>query len=184
MTDVEIIGMLKTYIKETLKDAGALEGAPCQIQGIVDNGDGTQTMTLVWEDKEGDSHTTTMDTPSAIYLFTSLTNGQMMVYNSTAGKWVNADMPTVDAVLSENSTNAIQNGTVYLALDKKVDKVAGKGLSANDFTDALKAIVDGAVSNISVNGVAQTIASHAVDLDIASNLITETQWTAISGLYA
>lgn len=184
MTDVEIIGMLKTYVKETLKDAGALEGAPCQIQGIVDNGDGTQTLTFVWKDEDGDSHTTTMDTPSAVYLFTSLTNGQMMVYNSTAGKWVNADMPTVDAVLKENSTNAIQNGTVYLALDNKVDKVAGKGLSANDFTDALKAIVDDAVSNISVNGVAQTIASHAVDLDIANNLITEAQWTAISGLYA
>ena len=184
MTDVEIIGMLKTYVKETLKDAGALEGAPCQIQGIVDNEDGTQTLTFVWKDEDGDSHTTTMDTPSAIYLFTSLTNGQMMVYDSTAGKWVNADMPTVDAALNENSTNAIQNGTVYLALADKVDKVAGKGLSANDFTDALKLIVEGAVSSISVNGVSQTITSNAVDLDVANNLITETQWTAISGLYS
>ena len=184
MQDVEIIGMLKSYVKETLKDAGALEGAPCQIQGIVDNEDGTQTLTFVWKDEDGDDHTTTMNTPSAIYLFTSLTNGQMMVYNSTAGKWVNADLPTVDAVLNENSTNAIQNGTVYVALADKVDKVNGKGLSTNDFTDALKLIVEGAASSISVNGVAQTITSNAVELDVANNLITETQWTAISGLYS
>lgn len=184
MTDVEIIGMLKTYVKKSIEGAGALEGAPCQIQGIVDNEDGTQTLTFLWEDNEGTSHTTTMNTPSAIYLFTSLSNGQMMVYDSTAGKWVNADMPTVDAVLNENSTNAIQNGTVYLALADKVDKVNGKGLSTNDFTDALKLIVEGAASSISVNGVAQTITSNAVDLDVANNLITETQWTAISGLYS
>ena len=135
MTDVEIIGMLKNYVKETLKDAGALEGAPCQIQGIVDNGDGTQTLTFIWKDEDGDDHTTTMNTPSAIYLFTSLTNGQMMVYDSTAGKWVNADLPTVDSVLSENSTNAIQTGTVYLALADKVDKVNGKQRQNNAYNE-------------------------------------------------
>lgn len=40
----------------------------------------------------------------------------------------------------------------------------------------------GGVTSIAVNGVNQTITQGAVDLDVASNLITETQWTAIQAL--
>ena len=36
------------------------------------------------------------------------------------------------------------------------------------------------INSISVNGVSQTITNHAVNLDVASNLITEAQWTLIS----
>ena len=212
MKDVEIIGMLKTYVKETIEGAGALEGAPCQIQGIVDNEDGTQTMTFLWEDNDGNSHTNDLILPSAIYAFTSLANGQMMVYNSTAGKWVNVNQPTIDSALNASSENAVQNKVIYLALGDKVNKVAGKGLSANDFTDILKSKLDGieegaevniietvklngtaltptskavdieAVESISVNGVSQTVTAGAVDLDIATNLITETQWAQIQAL--
>ena len=35
------------------------------------------------------------------------------------------------------------------------------------------------VHSIKVNGVSQTVTNNAVDLDVASNLITETQWTTI-----
>lgn len=41
---------------------------------------------------------------------------------------------------------------------------------------------DGGVNSISVNGVSQTITSGAVDLDVASNLITEAQWTSIQSI--
>lgn len=38
----------------------------------------------------------------------------------------------------------------------------------------------GGVTSIAVNGVSQTISQQgSVDLDIASNLITEAQWSAI-----
>ena len=39
-----------------------------------------------------------------------------------------------------------------------------------------------AVRSIKVNGVSQTITNNAVDLDVASNLITETQWTTIQSI--
>ena len=39
MKDVEIIGMLKSYINKTLVGMGALKGASCQIDSIVDSGD-------------------------------------------------------------------------------------------------------------------------------------------------
>ena len=40
----------------------------------------------------------------------------------------------------------------------------------------------GGVTSIAVNGVAQTITQGAVDLDVASNLITEAQWTSIQSI--
>jgi hypothetical protein len=184
MTDFEIIGMLKTFVAQSLVGVGALKGAACQIQSIVDNGDGTQTVTFKWEDNDGDSHTSTMNTPSAIFDLEDVANGQIIEYDSTSGKWKNANKPTIDAALSDTSENAVQNKVIYDALDDKVNKEAGKGLSANDFTNALKQKVEASASSISVNGVAQTITSGAVDLDVATNLITEAQWTQIQSILA
>lgn len=41
-----------------------------------------------------------------------------------------------------------------------------------------------AVRSISVNGVSQTITSGAVNLDVATNLIPETQWTTLQSKFA
>lgn len=38
------------------------------------------------------------------------------------------------------------------------------------------------IHSISVNGVPQTVSSNAVNLDIATNLITEQQWTSIQSI--
>lgn len=213
LEDVEIIGMLRSYVKETIEGAGALEGAPCQIQSVVDNEDGTQTITFLWEDNEGTSHTTAVNVPSAIYEFALLQNGQVMAYDSTDEVWKNVTL-TYDSSLSNSSENAPQTKVVYAALGDKVDKVEGKGLSTNDFTDELKTKLDGievgaqvnvieevqlngtaltptskavdieAVESISVNGVSQTVTAGAVDLDVATNLITETQWAEIQSILA
>jgi hypothetical protein len=45
---------------------------------------------------------------------------------------------TVDSSLSTISTNPVQNKVVTKELNKKVDKVSGKGLSTNDYTTAEK----------------------------------------------
>jgi hypothetical protein len=173
--------MLKSYVKASIEGAGALEGAPCQIQGVVDNQDGTQTITFLWEDNDGESHTTTVNVPSAIYDFALLQDGQIMAYDSTDGKWKNATL-TYDNALNDSSENAPQTKVVFTALDEKVDKVEGKGLSTNDFTDELKQKVEDSVDTISVNGVSQTITDGEVDLDIANNLITEAQWAQLQNI--
>lgn len=181
LEDVEIIGMLRSYVKETIEGAGALEGAPCQIQSVVDNEDGTQTITFLWEDNEGVSHTTEVNLPSAIYEFALLQNGQVMAYDSTDGKWKNFTL-TYDSSLSNSSENAPQTKVVYAGLATKVDKVDGKGLSANDFTNALKLKVETSANSISVNGVAQTITDGAVDIDAETNFITDTTWATIQSI--
>lgn len=48
------------------------------------------------------------------------------------GEW-KADI-TIDTELSTSSTNPVQNKVVKAEVDKKVDKVSGKGLSTNDYT--------------------------------------------------
>lgn len=53
----------------------------------------------------------------------------------------------VDSSLSASSNNAIANSAVTIALNNKVSKETGKGLSTNDFTDADKEKLDDAVNN-------------------------------------
>ena len=59
MTDVEIIGVLKTYIAKTLVGMGALKGANCRIKSIV-KADNLNTVTFIWTDTDGTSKESTM----------------------------------------------------------------------------------------------------------------------------
>jgi hypothetical protein len=75
---------------------------------------------------------------------------------------------------------------VYLDLDDKVDKVTGYGLSQNDFTNAYKALVDGAVQTTTFDAV--VAAFEAAIAAIANNVVTEatvarTLTTADGGRY-
>lgn len=69
---------------------------------------------------------------------------------ATTGSYTDlADKPTipeatiVDSALSNSSENPVQNKVVQAALEGKVAKEAGKGLSQNDFTNALLAKLNG-----------------------------------------
>lgn len=55
-----------------------------------------------------------------------------------------------------------------------------------DFGDGVERHLagQGDINSISVNGVKQTISSGEVNLDIVSNLITESQWTSLQSLWA
>lgn len=93
-----------------------------------------------------------------------------------------ANKTIVDTALSATSTNPVQNQVVNTALGGKVDKVTGKGLSSNDFTDAYKQKLDkidleniGNVLGVTVNGqnvvdATDKIAKITID-DLASDYI-------------
>ncbi len=53
---------------------------------------------------------------------------------------------TIDSALSSTSTNPVQNKVVNAAIEGKVDKETGKGLSTNDFTTDNKNTLDTIVS--------------------------------------
>ena len=64
------------------------------------------------------------------------------------------------------------------ALDGKVDKISGKGLSTEDFTSALKTKLGGVASgaqvnvieSVKVNGTAKTITAKAVDISVPTKV--------------
>ena len=106
------------------------------------------------------------------------------VYTALAGK---QDALTFDNGPVENSTNPVKSGGVYTALSGKQDTLTFDDNPTQGSTNPVKSGgVYGAlalkVDSVSVNGTAQTVSGGAVDLDVASNLITETQWTSIQAL--
>lgn len=87
---------------------------------------------LVAETPTADGHAT-----SKKYVDTQLGNKQ--------------DTLTFDTTPTSASTNPVTSGGVYTALNNKVDKVSGKGLSTNDFVSAnyyTKTQIDGMVSAV------------------------------------
>ncbi len=103
-------------------------------------------------------------------------------YQKLANLPADANHTTVDSALSATSTNPVQNKVVNNALGGKVDKVTGKGLSTNDFTNAYKDKLDnidldniGNVLGVTVNGqnvvdATDKIAKITID-DLASDYI-------------
>ena len=72
-----------------------------------------------------------------------------------------ADKTVVDDTLKSDSANPVQNRVIQAALSGKVDKISGKGLSTNDFTDELKDKLEsltpgggggGAVNDVTLDG--------------------------------
>ena len=80
-----------------------------------------------------------------------------------------------------NLTSVSQDKVTDLttALDSKVDKVEGKGLSTNDFTNELKTKLNGiqaeaqtnVLESVKLNGQALPISEKAVDIPVASSMV-------------
>ena len=71
---------------------------------------------------------------------------------------------------------ADSNGNVNIDVSVKVDKVSGKGLSTNDFTNAAKQKLDGIdesklIQKILVNGIPQTIVDKTVNIMVENSTV-------------
>lgn len=85
--------------------------------------------------------------------------------NKLAGIEEGATKTIIDSTLDSSSTNPVQNKAVHTALNAKVDKVSGKGLSTNDYTtdeknklagispNATRVVVDSSLSSSSTNAI-------------------------------
>ena len=152
MKDVEIIGILKTYVKATLVGMGALKGAPCQCV-ITTNADGTHTVTMKWEDDTGTEHTDSFTVLNgqvgsmsdiADVQLTSLADGQVLAWDSTANKWVNVTNSAT--VASLENIGDVQFSTLADGQVLTWDETAGKWKNGT-------IPVDDALSNSSENPV-------------------------------
>lgn len=189
MKSEEIIGMLKSYINQTLVGMGALKGAPCTVKSVEED-PCVHVITLEWTDNDGNKQTksiTVLDGTNGtdgfspkVTVKTSTDNTYILTITTEDGSY---DTPNLKggggggaSKLSELSDVDITDIEVGDVLVYQEQIVEGQTVGVWVVTRPL--------TSISVNGVAQTITDGAVDLDIASNLITEAQWTAINGLYA
>ena len=162
MKDVEIIGMLKSYIKSTLVGMGALKGAPCQCV-ITTNADGTHTVTMKWVDNSGDAHTDDfivlngqvgeMADISDVNI-TSIANGQVLAYNSTTHKWENATNSATVASLAnigDVQFSTLVNGQV-LMWDNTASKWKNAALGTAAAADATNNVVEDSTSLLTSGG--------------------------------
>lgn len=108
------------------------------------------------------------------------TNKPEYYWTGTAWEYMGQTM-TIDLTLSDTSGNPVANRVIKAALDNKVDKVSGKGLSTNDYTNAektkLAGIAEGANKTIvdstwvanSTNPVESKLVKAALDGKINTN---------------
>lgn len=84
----------------------------------------------VYDTRHTHSNKTVLDNTTASYTTAEKTKLE--------GVEAGANKTVVDSTLSTTSTNPVQNKKIKEELDKKVDKVSGKGLSSNDYTSTEK----------------------------------------------
>lgn len=95
------------------------------------------------------------------------------VYTALGNK---QDTLTFDSSPTASSTNPVTSGGVYTALGGKVDTETGKGLSENDFTDALltklNGIAEGATANTGTVTSVTISATSPISIDSSSAITT------------
>ena len=99
------------------------------------------------------------------------------------------DFPTLGTAAAKDSTNAVtqndsklvESGAVYTELDKKVDKVSGKGLSTNDYDASAKAAVD-ALGTASTKGFTNAVTQSSTNL-VESGAVYDAIANAVSSTY-
>ena len=94
---------------------------------------------------------------------------------------------TITLTGSDGKTTSVTDSDTIVDISGKVDKVDGKGLSANDLTNTLKSNYDAAythsqsthaptnaqanvIENIKVNGTAQTVTNKAVNITVPTKV--------------
>lgn len=114
-----------------------------------------------------------------VAIYNSPSSGQILQYNGT--NWVNETLPSmpdvsnfITSAVTDLQFFATSSATVN-ALNNKVDKETGKGLSTNDFTNAYKGKLDGIASGAQVNGNAySTIQVNGTTTNLAATTSGDT----------
>lgn len=111
-------------------------------------------------------------------LISSPTSGQALVWNGS--KWVNSTIETgLNTTELENylSTRYVKTTTLSSQLTNYVQKVSGKGLSTNDFTNTYKTKLDG-LENYNDSDLRELIGGKQATITGAASTITSSNLTA------
>ena len=109
--DVISYALSRKYTQDSLAGVGALKGAPCRISQITDNPDGTHTITFLWVDDNGVSHTsvlTVKDGATPVVNITPITGGHRVTFTT------DGVVETVDIMDGVSITNVEINSNDHL----------------------------------------------------------------------
>ncbi len=171
MKDVEIIGMLKSYVSATLVGMGALKGAPCQCV-ITTNADGTHTVTMKWVDNEGDQHTDSFNVLNgqvgsmediANVQITSIADGQVLAWDSTLNKWVNTTNSATVASLEnigDIQFTSLADGE-FLMWDDTAGKWVNEALGTAAKADTTSTVTEDSTDVLTSGGAFTALAGKA-----------------------
>ena len=128
---------------------------------------------------------------TALQEITKGTDGQFVTTTVTPkgeGTTQAVSVSVTTATLDGTKDGLVTASDARTALDKKVDKVDGKGLSTNDFTDDLKTKLDGIAEGAEVNYIKSVGDNLAVDaagkltVDIPAATVTGVDDTTVNGM--
>lgn len=94
-------------------------------------------------------------------------NGNTLSGNKTSNELGLQSTLTFDNSPTSESNNPVKSGGIFTALGEKVDKVNGKGLSTNDYTDADKTKLDG-LNQVTANPTLAGTESDLTGLEIGN----------------
>ncbi len=150
-------GMYKVTVDETGHVSGATAVTKEDITGLGIPGQDTTYSQMTGASAEAPGTAGLVPAPAA---------GDQGKFLTGAGTWATPQQATVDGELSATSENAVQNKVVYAALENKVDKEDGKGLSSNDYTteekEKLAGIAAGATQVIFASTLPETAPAGTV----------------------
>jgi hypothetical protein len=128
---------------------------------------------------------------TALQQITVGTDGQFVTTTVTPkgeGTTQSVAVSVKTAAISGTEDGLVTASDARTELDKKVEKVEGKGLSTNDFTDDLKTKLDGIAAGAQVNYISSVGDNLAVDADgkltvtIPEATVTGVDTTVVDGL--
>lgn len=174
----EVYGALRNYINQTLVGMGALKGASAQLSNSYDSESGINTMTWLWEDNEGNEHTTTV-----------LVHDGARGETGASGPAGAPGSPGADGV-SPTITVKTSTGDTYILTittkDGEFDTPNLKGGGASSMAD----LSDVDLTDLSAGELlVYTITSdgqggQSGKWTATNEIITNAQWAAIEALYA
>ena len=189
MKDVEIIGLIKTYIKQTLVGMGALKGAACQISSIVDSGT-SHVITFSWQDNAGVTHTNTLTLVDGAdevdelkdISITNLQDGQVLAWDNTAHKWVNtANSSTVASInnIGDVTVTNVTNGQI-LEWNDTASKWVNASLGTAAKKDSTNAVTENSTDVVESGAVFTAIDDAVKALDVSDTAVVGSYVTEVS----
>lgn len=190
MRDVEIIGLLKTYVAKSLVGMGALKGANCRIKSIT-KVNGISTLTFIWTDTDGNDQESVMlvadGISPSITVKTSTDDTYILTITDENGSF---DTPNLkgsgsgsDSAMSDLTDVDLDNlasGDALVYDGSKWSNVALADIATSG--DSADASYDGTTSGLSAKNVQAAIDEVVQLINDSVDNVSETAYSAIASI--